>query len=102
MKILVTGASGLLGLNFCLASPQEYQILGMVNKQLLVDVPFNIIQCDLTDWETSKKEITQCLNMLDALDAKAWKDERINQTEIRAIYHRLRAVLLLNLGGYPQ
>lgn len=46
-KILVTGASGLLGLNFSLLFYRKYQIVGISNRTKLKNVPFDVIYCDL-------------------------------------------------------
>ena len=46
-KILVTGASGLLGLNFSLLFCQKYQIIGISNRTKLRNVPFKVVYCDL-------------------------------------------------------
>lgn len=48
MRILVTGASGLLGLNFCLSKISDYEIFGVANQTHLTGVPFPLIHCDLT------------------------------------------------------
>ena len=45
-KILVTGASGLLGLNFALQSCETYEIVGVVNRNRLHDLPFATVQRD--------------------------------------------------------
>ena len=45
--ILVTGASGLLGLNFCCFFSQKYQVLGISNKTHLDNLPFPVICRDL-------------------------------------------------------
>ena len=47
MRILVLGASGLLGLNFCLDQSRQHTVVGVVNYRSLVDVPFDVIQKDL-------------------------------------------------------
>ncbi len=46
-RILVTGASGLLGLNFCLRFAGEHQIIGVANQHGLREVPFELRQADL-------------------------------------------------------
>lgn len=46
-RILVTGASGLLGLNFCYFYHKKYQVYGIANHTCLIGVPFNMTQCDL-------------------------------------------------------
>ena len=47
MRMLVTGASGLLGLNFCLRKAQEHELTGVVNSRSLQDAPFTTLQMDL-------------------------------------------------------
>lgn len=47
MRILVTGASGLLGLNLCLMSAHDHELVGVVNRQNLRDAPFPTRQADL-------------------------------------------------------
>jgi dTDP-4-dehydrorhamnose reductase len=48
--LLVTGASGLLGLNLCLdqAAAARYRVVGQVNQHRLPGAPFEVIQADLT------------------------------------------------------
>jgi dTDP-4-dehydrorhamnose reductase len=48
MKILVTGASGLLGLNLCLLMNSTHEIVG-VDRNRLSGVPFQLIRTDLLD-----------------------------------------------------
>jgi dTDP-4-dehydrorhamnose reductase len=48
MRILVTGASGLLGLNFCLTLADSQQITGVSYSNALKDVPFQNVQANLT------------------------------------------------------
>lgn len=47
MKILVTGASGLLGLNFCLEQSNSHFLIG-VDRGSLRHTPFERVQADLT------------------------------------------------------
>ena len=47
MRLLVTGASGLLGLNLCLLSAQGHELTGVVNRRGLKDAPFTTVQADL-------------------------------------------------------
>jgi len=54
MKILVTGASGLLGLNLSLQMHAQHHIIG-VDRAKLVNTPFDIIKLDLLDWDTLPK-----------------------------------------------
>lgn len=46
-RILVTGASGLLGLNFCYFFHRKYDIFGVVNTTRLSGLPFKTIRCNL-------------------------------------------------------
>ncbi len=46
-RILVTGASGLLGLNFCSFFYRKYDVLGIVNRTKLSGLPFAVISRDL-------------------------------------------------------
>ena len=48
MRILVTGASGLLGLNFCLKMADDHQLTGVTHSSTLRDLPFESVQCDLS------------------------------------------------------
>ena len=48
MRILVTGASGLLGLNFSLRFSDEHSIIGIVNSHLFHEVPFSVQPVDLS------------------------------------------------------
>lgn len=47
MKILVTGASGLLGLNLCLGNWDSHTLLGL-DRGKLAGTPFELIRADLT------------------------------------------------------
>jgi dTDP-4-dehydrorhamnose reductase len=49
MRIIVTGASGLLGLNLCLMSASQHELIGLSNQRSLQDVPFATEQIDLTE-----------------------------------------------------
>lgn len=46
-RILVTGASGLLGMNFCYFFHKKYDVLGVVNTTKLSGLPFKTIRCNL-------------------------------------------------------
>ena len=63
-RILITGASGLLGLNLALQASDSFQVFGTVFYHSLVKVPFQVMQADLTDEselaasiETSKPDV---------------------------------------------
>ena len=47
MRMLVTGASGLLGLNFCIRTAHANELTGVVNSRSLQDAPFPTVQTDL-------------------------------------------------------
>jgi dTDP-4-dehydrorhamnose reductase len=59
MRILVTGASGLLGLNLCLEEVKEHDIYGIVHQTQLANVPFTLIGQDLTKKNTLSKIFNQ-------------------------------------------
>lgn len=48
MKLLITGSSGLLGLNFCLEAMNAHEVIG-VDRAKLKSPPFRTIQADLLD-----------------------------------------------------
>ncbi len=48
MRILVTGASGLLGLNLALEASQEHEVFGSVNRNLIQTTDFTVLQSNLT------------------------------------------------------
>jgi dTDP-4-dehydrorhamnose reductase len=54
MKILVTGASGLLGLNLSLMAMENHSIVG-VDRSKLAGTPFEIIKADLLDPEVEHR-----------------------------------------------
>ncbi|MBN1454519.1 MAG: SDR family oxidoreductase, partial [Anaerolineales bacterium] len=47
MRILITGASGLLGLNLALEAAQNHHVIGCVNQRSIQTDAFEIIQADL-------------------------------------------------------
>jgi len=58
MHLLVTGASGLLGLNLCcLAVDQGLDVTGLVHTRLLKDTPFDVAQVDLLAIDDSFSQI---------------------------------------------
>ena len=48
MRLLITGASGLLGLNLALDASRTHEVIG-VDRSTLASAPFRIIQADLLD-----------------------------------------------------
>lgn len=59
MRILVTGASGLLGLNLCLKKAKEHDIYGIVHQTQLANVPFTLFRQDLTNKNLLSKIFNQ-------------------------------------------
>lgn len=58
-RILVTGASGLLGLNFALRYHADHQVSGVVHRNPLHNPPFRQIVADLSDVETLQAVLDQ-------------------------------------------
>jgi dTDP-4-dehydrorhamnose reductase len=48
MRILVTGASGLLGLNMALEASKQHEVFGSVNRNVIKTTNFTVVQSDLT------------------------------------------------------
>jgi dTDP-4-dehydrorhamnose reductase len=60
MRVLLTGASGLLGLNLALAfDGKEHQIFGVANTQPFKEVRFKSIQAELTEPGTLERLFTE-------------------------------------------
>lgn len=49
MNVLVTGVSGLLGLNFALKLAQDHRVVGVYRRHGLIDPPFELLRADLSD-----------------------------------------------------
>jgi dTDP-4-dehydrorhamnose reductase len=47
MRILITGASGLLGVNLAMATTRRHTVFGTVNQHSLESVAFTVVQTDL-------------------------------------------------------
>jgi dTDP-4-dehydrorhamnose reductase len=47
MRVLVTGASGLLGINIALEARQDHTVIGLVNTHSLRNAPFEVLTGDL-------------------------------------------------------
>lgn len=54
-RFLVTGASGLLGLNFSVQTAGQHDVIGVVCRNRLTGVPFSTIQADLSHPGTAAK-----------------------------------------------
>ena len=48
-KILVTGASGLLGSNLGTALAEQHTVTGIFNRHSIISAPFGTVACDLSD-----------------------------------------------------
>ncbi len=57
-RFLITGASGLLGLNLALQAQEKGEVFGTVYSHDLAKVPFNVIQADLKD----ERELSACID----------------------------------------
>jgi len=49
MRTLITGASGLLGLNMALYLANQHEVIGVVHQNVLKGVPFRVLQVDLAN-----------------------------------------------------
>ena len=49
MRILVTGASGLLGINFCIHATIAHEVIGIVHNVKLLNTPFQVVEADLSN-----------------------------------------------------
>ncbi|MCJ7534289.1 MAG: SDR family oxidoreductase [Anaerolineales bacterium] len=88
MRLLVTGASGLLGLNLALEASREHEVFGSVNRNEIRNAPFTVIQSDLTRpgsledlFEASQPDwVINCaaLANLDACEAKPALAKKLN------------------------
>jgi len=59
MRILVTGASGLLGLNLALEASEEHKVFGLVNHQQVRTEAFTVLQGDLLASGTIERILDQ-------------------------------------------
>ncbi len=65
MRLLVTGASGLLGVNLCLvAAKQGFHVSGLYHSHGLTDVPFDLYQVNLL-------KIDEALRTIDTIQPEA-------------------------------
>lgn len=88
MRILVTGASGLLGLNLALEASQQHEVIGSVNQNLIQTSEFTVIRSDLTKpgaiWQLLEKSqpdwVINCaaLANLDECEAEPVLAQKLN------------------------
>lgn len=106
-RILVTGASGLLGLNFCLQYAGQHEIMGLTHSLPLSGTPFKVIQADLTQPDVAIKVITatgpvlivHCaaaanLEVAEANPALAWRLNAEVPGEVAAAARRVGAQMI--------
>ncbi len=97
MKLLVTGASGLLGLNLSLEAAADHRVTGVVHRTRLQGTPFPIVQADLTRpgavdrllRETNPDGVVHCAALANLEDCEQHPAlaQRLN-TEVPAILAR--------------
>jgi dTDP-4-dehydrorhamnose reductase len=91
MRILVTGASGLLGINLALEASREHRVIGLVNGNRLQTDAFTVIQGDLLVPGTAERLLEEtrpdwvihcaALANLDACEADPAQAQQLN-TEV--------------------
>ncbi len=59
MRLLITGASGLLGLNLSLDASRGHEVIG-VDRHALYATPFRLVQADLLDEGSVDRIIAEC------------------------------------------
>jgi dTDP-4-dehydrorhamnose reductase len=124
-RILVTGASGLLGINFSLQAINEgHEVIGTINQHNLKDAPFQTISADLAGEgvvETIINEIqpdiilhTAAMAIIDACEKQPDVSRRVNaelpgkiakisqKSNIRLVHISTDAVFDGITGGYVE
>ncbi len=121
-RFLVTGASGLLGLNFSLQFADRHDVVGIVHRNRLMGVPFQVVQANLSEpgktmdllREFKPEVVLHCAAManVDACEDDPEKAYRINaevsgemagfcaQQGIRFVHISTDAVFDGRLGNY--
>jgi len=89
-RFLITGASGLLGLNFAVEAARHHPVTGVVHHNELAGVPFSVVQADLTRphavedllEHTRPEVVIHCaaLTILDTCEAQPELAWRLNAT----------------------
>ena len=124
MRILVTGASGLLGLNLCLHLADDHKILGTFHSRELFKPPFQTAYCDLNDGRAVEKLLRKakpellinCAAManVDVCESQPEEAHRINaempgslaarckEMDIRFIHISTDAVFDGKMGDYSE
>ena len=59
MRILVTGASGLLGLNLAVEASHQHEVLGLLHRRQLDQAPFETLVADLRDPDAAAEVLDQ-------------------------------------------
>jgi dTDP-4-dehydrorhamnose reductase len=124
MRILVTGASGLLGLNLALEASEEHTVFGLVNHQPVKTSAFTVMQADLLAPGTVERILDQtqpewvihcaALAVVDACESNPLQARKLNSEvpgELAAYVARGGARLLHvstdavfdgQIGGYTE
>jgi dTDP-4-dehydrorhamnose reductase len=86
MRVLVTGASGLLGINFCLQISQKHDVVGIVHSHSLSNVPFQVMRIDLA-YEERARELVLIVkpNLVVNCAAMAYLDQCEQQPQVAKI-----------------
>ena len=87
-RFLVTGASGLLGLNFALYTCQQHEVIGVANQHALLQAPFAVHQLELSQPDAARQliqsvrpqVILHCAAManVDACESQPQLAQRVN------------------------
>ena len=59
IRILITGASGLLGLNLALEAAKRYTVIGQTHRRQLQTDAFRVLQADLTQADAAERLLDQ-------------------------------------------
>ncbi|MBG7610045.1 MAG: SDR family oxidoreductase [Anaerolineae bacterium] len=60
MKILITGASGLLGINLALVAARQHTVFGTLNSQKITSEAFTVIETDLLEPSAVDRVLDKC------------------------------------------